>query len=355
MAALPLLAQVHVLTLVTPITVAVTVAAMLWWIGRHPSVTELPPSARDTTGDGRLRDLHALLADVLPVWREQIDSVRLQTDAAVGSLVGSLASINERFDAAGFGDGAEGINSAERLRHSEGQLQPVIETMNRITASKGAMASSMQGLTASTAELHSMADDVARIAQQTNLLAINAAIEAARAGDAGRGFAVIAGEVRRLSQDSAATARRITDRIREVTRVMNQAAEAALRSAEDDSQAIERSGDVVGEVLGHVRELGDSAASMREHGLVIRGDIERLIVGLQFQDRISQVIGAVDQDISRLHGSVHSGEPLPPADLWLAELKARYTMREQRQKHHSAAAGEAAPAPLAPARKVVFF
>jgi len=106
-------------------------------------------------------------------------------------------------------------------------------------------------------------------------------------------------------------------------------------------------------VLDHVGELGQAAQAMRERGRVIRADLETLIVSLQFQDRVSQVITAVDDDMGRLHRSVETAQPLPPAPQWLQELQRSYTMRDQRQAHR---ADDGAAAPAAPsARKVVFF
>ncbi len=358
LAALPLLERVSVATVTSLVGIAWLGSACLWAAARWRREARLqdPPADEDVSAPPSA--LASLLGGVLPVWRQHVDSVRHQTDEAVGTLVGSLGSITEQFDAAGFRSdtGGDEASAAHLLAQCEQKLQPVIATMNDISSSKNAIADSVKELLATTAELQAMADDVARIAQQTNLLAINAAIEAARAGESGRGFAVVAGEVRRLSNDSGDTARRITQRIGQVMSIVAQTSEAAVRSAEHDGQAIAVSGTVVQDVLGHVRALSHESQAMLERGQVIRSNIESLMVGLQFQDRVSQVCGAVDQDMTRLQQAVEAGQPLPHPGQWLDDLQRSYTMRDQRQSHGAAGTGAAASAGApAPARKVVFF
>jgi methyl-accepting chemotaxis protein len=351
LAVLPLLDKASVAAGVSAAGLVLLGAACLWRLARSAPAPQVAGAAAGPAAPA----LDTLLSQVLPVWRQHVGTVRQQTDDAVGSLVTSLSSISDQFEAAGFrtGDAADDNATADLLAACQHTLEPLIATMNGVAAGRDAMAGNVQQLGATAADLQSMADDVARIAQQTNLLAINAAIEAARAGDAGRGFAVVAAEVRRLSQDSADTARRINERISQVSAIMARTSQASLQAAEQDRHAIAQSGQAVQQVLGHVGELGQAAQAMRERGRVIRADLETLIVSLQFQDRVSQVITAVDDDMDRLHRSVETAQPLPPAPQWLQELQRSYTMRDQRQAHR---ADDGAAAPAAPsARKVVFF
>jgi methyl-accepting chemotaxis protein len=353
-AALPLLAGVDLTALVGWLGVTLIAAYRLW--------AELHPGGSAVSGAAGQPDTHAapalntLLRGVLPVWRQHVGTVRQQTDDAVGTLVGSLGSITDQFEAAGFSAhaGSAQGNAAELLSQCEHKLQPVISTMNEIAVSKGSLGTRVKQLSATAGELQGMAEDVGRIAQQTNLLAINAAIEASRAGEAGRGFAVIAAEIRRLSADSADTARRITQRIAQINTVIADTSDAAIQSADHDSQAIAVSGGVITDVLAHVRELSQDSLQMLERGQVIRTNIESLIVGLQFQDRVSQVITTVDDDMGRLEQTLEMDESPPDLATWLAELQRHYTMRDQRHNHSASAGSPSGPA--APAvRKAVFF
>lgn len=360
-AALPLWHHVGPLELAAPLGVAAFAALGLWLRRRQAAEMPRPPDAASTEAVQQLERLCGLLAAVLPVWLQHVGSVKSQTEEAINQLVASFASITSQFETAGF-KGAVGIvgnhpdTAFSLLTLCERELQPVIKAMNAMLDSKGAITASVHELSQAAGELQNMAIGVSQIAAQTNLLAINAAIEAARAGESGRGFAVIAKEIRSLSQMSADTGRQITGRIGRVTKLMQSAIDAAAAASAHDKGVIELSGSVVQDVLNHVRELSQNADRMRSQGNEIRSDIETLMVNLQFQDRVSQIIGVIDGDIQRLESSLATGEPLPEPDAWLGELQRHYTMDDQRRVHQPGdAAGAAAPRAAATPSGVDFF
>ncbi|HEX5374172.1 MAG TPA: methyl-accepting chemotaxis protein [Aquabacterium sp.] len=354
-ATIPLLDQINAYTLTPPIAMAVLGAWRLWRAPRAQAPATDTDAATLASAQGT-EPLNHLLLGVLPVWHQHVVSARTQIDDAVNDLVGNFASITDQFEAAGFkgtvSASSQNDATASLLALCEEELQQVITVMNALTHSKDAMNTSMQELMLATKDLQTMAAGVAQIASQTNLLAINAAIEAAHAGDSGRGFATIAKEIRGLSQSSAQTASQITQRIARVTEIMNGTSAAAAKASTEEETAIGRSSSAVNDVLAHMRQLSADADTMRDRGNVIRNDIEQLIIGLQFQDRVNQLMSVVDGDITRLRDQVERHDPPPPAEQWLQELQTRYTMREQR---HRTDVTNAAASADAPARKVVFF
>jgi methyl-accepting chemotaxis protein len=303
---------------------------------------------RDAELAHRLSDL---LQNILPLWNSHVETVKTHSEQSVHQLILSFSSMVNEFDQAGFGGVSNvELNAAKNsdatitlLQLCKKELAPVINSLSQMIDSKDELLNCIRDLAKSTADMNNMAHEVGQIAAQTNLLAINAAIEAARVGIQGRGFAVVADEVRKLSQLSAETGKRMGERVNHISSVMKVALSAADRSAIQDKKVLEVSGAVVRDVLSHVETMGDAAQQMRHHGNVIRSDIEDLLVTLQFQDRISQILEVVKKDISKLEKTAaefNQGN-FPETAVWLEELKNTYTMNDEHRSHGASGAAAA--------------
>lgn len=339
-AALPLWHGIGVLEAIALAGVAVCTGWSAWHCGRRiDKARERIVVLRQASN--ALDGMSALASGVLPVWLRHVHSVKTQTEEAINELVMRFSSLVQQFRSAGFTDRSIEESGSSQVTMNlltlcERELGPVISCLENVVGSKAELMENVHTLSVATTELKDLSDEVRKIAAQTNLLAINASIEAARAGQAGRGFAVIAEEVRKLSMLSADIGARITQRMTEVSATMNVTLDTAARAAEHDSDAIAASTNVVEDVLGHVRELARSADEMRVQGSSIREDVESMLVALQFQDRTRQILEVVEGDIARLGQAVDTGE-LPEPQAWLLELESRYTMEEERHNHDSSA------------------
>lgn len=344
-AGLPLFNHTGALEITAVIGVALVSAGIAWHIGKSGS--GIPANAAHQSDNHSAQqpfnaaEMAELLEAVLPVWQRHVGSVKQQTEDGVLQLITSFGSLVTQFDKAGFGgvsgtaDSSNEDTTISLLSLCERELQPVIVSLSSIVESKDALLHKVNDLAEVTKELNVMAAEVGQIAAQTNLLAINAAIEAARAGEAGRGFAVVAGEVRKLSQMSAQTGKRIGERVSQIGMIMKQTLEAASTAAENDGKAITVSGDMVKDVLHHVSLLADSAANMRSQGNIIRHDVETLMVALQYQDRVSQILDVIDHDMTRFQEELlqSDGTQWPTREQWMAHLASTYTMDEERNLH----------------------
>ena len=238
-------------------------------------------------------------------------------------------------DRAGIGHAGQSKVQEDRtiklLALCERELQPVVQSLTSMIEGKDILLADIRSLAKQTLELQSMAADVGSIAAQTNLLALNAAIEAARAGESGRGFAVVATEVRMLSQRSAETGKRIGERVGQIASIMNATLNKAEDATKQDTNSVSLSGELVEHVLSHVRKLGDSADAMNQHGMVVRDEVEQLLIAMQFQDRVSQILEGAHNNMQLMEQTLQqlAVEGMPSSQEWLQAFNQTSRMDEQ--------------------------
>ncbi|KAB3534791.1 methyl-accepting chemotaxis protein [Alkaliphilus pronyensis] len=138
------------------------------------------------------------------------------------------------------------------------EINKMNDQMNTIRSSVSSSLSTVIELQDNMNNINSFLTGITDIAEQTNLLALNAAIEAARAGEAGKGFAVVADEVRKLAEQSSKTANEIYDIILKT----QEKTKTALERAQEGNRAVEIGTGVVKEVHQGFETIKNSFNSM---------------------------------------------------------------------------------------------
>ena len=184
--------------------------------------------------------------------------VAVAAEAAVGTA-SSVATASEQMAttsndiARNCQMAAESANrSRERAEFGSSVVQESIEMMNRLAVQVKEAAKNVEELGARSDQIGTIVATIEEIADQTNLLALNAAIEAARAGEQGRGFAVVADEVRALAERTTRATREIGDMIKAIQKETKGAVatmEKGVDEVEKGTEKAARSGDALNEIL----------------------------------------------------------------------------------------------------------
>ncbi len=191
-------------------------------------------------------------------------------------------------------------NGNQSVTEMIGEIQSVQNAVNQIEGS-------VKEFVDSTRAIASMTQQVKDIADQTNLLALNAAIEAARAGEQGRGFAVVADEVRKLAEKSAQSASEID----QVTNSLNQKSAHVEATVQGGLRSLKATQDYVARVSSMLTEAGESvtkssngvndiASSVSEQSLAsteIARNVEKIA---QMSEENHAAVNSNSQDIVRL-------------------------------------------------------
>ncbi|NRR21863.1 methyl-accepting chemotaxis protein [Brevibacillus sp. MS2.2] len=216
-------------------------------------------------------------------------------------------------------------------------VEKVSGQMDSINRSVSHSADVVRSLDSRSAEISQIVEVIASIASQTNLLALNAAIEAARAGEQGRGFAVVADEVRKLAEQSNDSANQIANLITEIQRETTSAVqamdegtrevEAGIQIAHETGEAFRRIMDSTQDVADQVQEISSVAEQMSAATEQVTASILQLSsIAKESAESASSVAASTEEQRISMNQLSTSAEQLNQMAKELQQMINRFTL-----------------------------
>ncbi len=200
-------------------------------------------------------------------------------------------------------------NGIENVRMTIGAMKATVQEVSRASLE-------IQELENSAQRIHRIIDTITDIASQTNLLALNAAIEAARAGEQGRGFAVVADEVRQLAVRTSGSAdevnqiiRQLPDKVKQVTVTMGVVVEkvdANQKAAEKTAEVIEQMSENVQETAQTNQKISDVSNQQLDQFRQLQSTLDGLFVTLKENAAKVEGTAMIGEDLRRLTGGLNN-------------------------------------------------
>jgi methyl-accepting chemotaxis protein len=292
-----------------PVTAGlVIITAVIWRFLPAPVVEEVNKLQQKTESvepdfSDKVHDMHdeafGQLREQLGLIRSESDQVNNLIQNAISQLTSSFQGLNVQSDQQskmllGLVHQDDGEQSfSEFIQETEELLSYFVDSV--VTTSKDSMylMHRLDDMTDKVNAVFSLLGDVREIASQTNLLALNAAIEAARAGEAGRGFAVVADEVRKLSKKSDDFSEQINKTTLDIKEALDAAGEVVHRVVSADMSVAINSKQKVSDMSTVITTINNKTNQViGESGMIseqITMMVNQAVMSLQFEDMCTQL------------------------------------------------------------------
>lgn len=284
---------------------------------------EAPPPARSRDeARSMVEGLAQLDLSEMALVRTQVSQVRTLLRDAVTKLNSSFEHLSEDtdyqrdhvrsliLDMSGQLQAQERdtVNFQSFVGHTGRLLSSFAEVMTHFSKQSVQIAYRIDDMVEEMKAIFRLIDQVDAIAEDTNILAINAALEAVRAGERGKGFGVVASEVRVLSKKTKSLNDSIVDRMKDAeSSIMTVRESVGEMASHDMTVALEAKSelDAMLEKM-HVMQQNVESTLSRIETFTSRvvESASNAIMGLQFEDLTSQVLDSIDEKVSRLEGAL---------------------------------------------------
>lgn len=204
-------------------------------------------------------------------------------------------------------------HTAENLQKSHADARKYADDADHSREQMHAMVEAMQRISESSMKIENIISELEDIASQTNLLSLNASIEAARAGEAGKGFAVVADQIRKLAEQSAASAVSTRELI-----------EGSIHDVEEGNKAVALVSETLDEVIKGINDIADTSKSLSENSQSQATAMEQAEQGVNQISEVVQSNSAMAQETSA------TSEELSAQAETLDNLVRQFTLREQK-------------------------
>jgi len=218
----------------------------------HESAERIAASSDELISGTTL--VNGATADITEAAREVAAGAMKQTESLSDNAVAmaEMSTVTQRIAEATHTASSVAMEATDEAEQGHEAIRSAVGQMDAIRLAVGRTSDAMRQLGARIGEIHTVLTAMREIAAQTNMLALNASVEAARAGAGGRGFAVVAGEIKKLSDRSAASSKSISELVGYIhadTRAVLSEMEQGVRSIERGTELVDRAGDTFGRIV----------------------------------------------------------------------------------------------------------